>query len=199
MEQQIYDSTGLIIGSIEKQACAEQERLQELSEKLYSEKAAALENEIRSKYESLVSYELEKQRVAVNKRASALEAENKAALAVLRRKVTDEVFRTAQNRIEEFVASDAYAPFLVQSTLAVSKLYEGAAEIRLRKEDAPLKQSLAETFGKPVSFAYDESIRLGGIKVHFKNAAVLVDDTLDARLETAKEEFIKNSGLGFKR
>ena len=57
--------------------------------------AAALEKEISDKYDALVEYELEKQRIDANKKASALESENKAALAEMRKKVTDEVFAGA--------------------------------------------------------------------------------------------------------
>ena len=47
-----------------------------------------------------------------------------------------------------------------------------------------------------VSFKEDQVIKLGGIKVLFEEHSVLVDDTLDSRLEGSKKDFIKNSDLG---
>ena len=91
MENRIDESTGLIVGSIEKQAQRECERLKQSAEDLYTEKVAALEAEIKKKYENQISYELEKQRLDANQKATVLEADHKAALAALRHKVTDEV------------------------------------------------------------------------------------------------------------
>ena len=194
MEKQIDESTGLIVGSIEKQAARECERLKQSAESLYAEKVAALEAEIKNKYENQVSYELEKQRIDANKTATVLEADHKAALSALRRKVTDEVFAAAADGIQKFAASEDYASFLAQSAASAKNLYKGNAVIYLRACD----EALEKAFDRPVSFETDDSIVLGGIKVCFTDAAVMADDTLDARFEAQKKAFIRNSGLGFK-
>ena len=199
MDKNIYDSTSLIIESIENQSRAEQKNIEELSEKLYKEKAAALEKEISDKYDALVEYELEKQRIDANKKASALESENKAALAEMRKKVTDEVFAGAFDGIKRFVQTDAYAEFLEKSASSMGGLYDGKAEILIRKADDGFKPLILKAFGKPADFVYDDSIVLGGIKVHFADKAVIADDCLDSRLEAQKKNFINTSGLGFKR
>ena len=173
MDKNIYDSTSLIIESIENQSRAEQKNIEELSEKLYKEKAAALEKEISDKYDALVEYELEKQRIDANKKASALESENKAALAEMRKKVTDEVFAGAFEGIKRFVQTDAYAEFLEKSASSMSGLYDGKAEILIRKADDGFKPLILKAFGKPADFVYDDSIVLGGIKVHFADNAVI--------------------------
>lgn len=198
MEKQIDESTGLIVGSIEKQAARECERLKQSAESLYAEKVAALEAEIKNKYENQVSYELEKQRIDANKTATVLEADHKAALSALRRKVTDEVFAAAADGIQKFAASEDYASFLAQSAASAKNLYKGNAVIYLRACDEIYNQALEKAFDRPVSFETDDSIVLGGIKVCFTDAAVMADDTLDARFEAQKKAFIRNSGLGFK-
>ena len=165
MEKQIDESTGLIVGSIEKQAARECERLEQSAESLYAEKVAALEAEIKNKYENQVSYELEKQRIDANKTATVLEADHKAALSALRRKVTDEVFAAAADGIQKFAASEDYASFLAQSAASAKNLYKGNAVIYLRACDEIYKQALEKAFDRPVSFETDDSIVLGGIKV----------------------------------
>lgn len=198
MEQQINDSIRLIIGSIEHQARAEKERYIALNDKLFAEKTAAIESEIKNKYDGVVAYELEKQRIAANKKASELESENKAALAALRASVTDEVFADVEEQIRRFAESPDYEGFLAASVRKMSALYEGEAVILLRTCDGRFEKTLADAFGRSVSFEYDDSVRFGGVKVRFPKAAVLADDTLDARLAASKKDFIKTSGLGFK-
>ena len=199
MNKQIDDSTALIIGSIEKQARAELEKLRALSEQLYAEKAAALEAEIKNKYESRVRCEAEKQRAAADRKAADLDSHNKAALAALREKVMDEVFAAARASVLRFTESEAYADFLAGSLASMRGLYEGEAEIRIRPCDEPYQERLAAAFGGKATFNHDDSIVLGGVKVYFKKAAVIADDTLDARLAAQRKDFVKNSGLGIGR
>lgn len=84
MEKQIDESTGLIVESIEKQAARECTRLKQLADDLYAQKVAALEAEIKSKYDRQINYELEKQRIEANQKESVLEADHKAALSKAR-------------------------------------------------------------------------------------------------------------------
>lgn len=198
MEKQIDESTGLIVGSIAKQAERECERLQKLADDLYAQKVAALEAEIKKKYERLTLYEIEKQRVRANQKTVVLEAEHKAALAALRQKVADEVYQAAAEKIKAFAVSEAYAAFLQNSVKAAKDLYAGSAVIYLRACDRKYQEQLAKTFEREVSFQTDDTILLGGMKIVFTDHAVMADDTLDARFEEQKQWFVKNSGLGFK-
>ena len=198
MENRIDESTGLIVGSIEKQAQRECERLKQSAEDLYTEKVAALEAEIKKKYENQISYELEKQRLDANQKATVLEADHKAALAALRHKVTDEVFATSAEEIRKFAASEHYGVFLEKSAASAKDLYQGNVVIYLRACDSVYQEMLINAFGRDVAFETDDTIHFGGIKVCFTDAAVMADDTLDARFEAQKKAFIQNSGLGFK-
>lgn len=196
MEKQIDESTGLIVESIEKQAARECARLKQLADDLYAQKVAALEAEIKSKYDRQINYELEKQRIEANQKESVLEADQKAALSKARRAAAEEIYRAAEERIKAFAASDEYRAFLEHSVRTAKDLYDGNAVICLRSCDESYKAPLETAFGRAVSFETDDSIKLGGIKIRFTDAAVMADDTLDTRFEAQKKAFVKNSGLG---
>ena len=198
MEKQIDESTGLIVGSIENQAARECERLKKSADDLYAQKVAALEEEIQQKYARKVSYELEKQRIEANQKATVLEADHKASLAELRRQVTEKVYAASAEKIKAFTLSDDYAAFLENSVKAAGNLYAGNAVIHLRAQDEIYKDRLEKAVGREISFETDETILLGGVKISFTDAAVMADDTLDARFEEQKKAFVRNSGLGFK-
>ena len=196
MEKQIDESTGLIVESIEKQAERECARLKQLADDLYAKKVAALEAEIKSKYDRQINYELEKQRIEANQKESVLEADHKAALAKARHAVAQEIYQAAEERIKAFAKSENYLAFLEHSVRTAKDLYDGKAVICLRPCDETYKTPLETAFGRKVSFETDDSIKLGGIKIRFTEAAVMADDTLDARFEAQKKAFVKSSGLG---
>ena len=197
MENKHFQNINLIIDSIGKQAEKEQKILEDASEKLYKEKYEALKKEISAKYRKQTEYELAKLALSSNKRASELEADHKAKISALREKITSEVYSKVRESIENFTNGARYKTLLVGSAKKISTLYDGSVKVYLRRSDMQYKEEIADTFGKTVSFHEDDTIILGGIKVLFANCDVLVDDTLDSRIELSKKDFAKNSGLGF--
>lgn len=198
MEKQIDESTGLIIASIEAQAARECDKLHSEAERLYAEKAEALKAEIEGKYDSLVKYEQDKQRLVAGQKATALETEYKEALAALRKKVTDEVFAEARKKLCAFTETDGYARFLENSARKLSELYPCDAVLRLRAVDEAYKPLLAQAFGRDVTFEVDTDIAIGGLRAYFAKAGAVADDTLDARFEARQKAFAGTSGLGAK-
>ena len=196
MENKHYQNLNLIIDSIEKQAEKEQKLLEEASEKLYTEKYEALKKDIKAKYAKRTEYELSAIALNSNKKASAFESEYKAKLSALRERITDEVYKEAEEAIRHFISGDNYAALLLHSAEKISKLYDGDATVYLKNGDLCHKENIEKAFGKKVNFTDDSTITLGGIKVLFENHSVLVDDTLDTCLEESKKEFIKISDLG---
>ena len=197
MENKHYRNTSIIIDSIERQSELEKKSIEEAAEKLYKEKYAALENEIKEKYRKQTEYKLLELALNSNKSASNLEAEHKAKLAELRSNITSEVYKKAYEKIKLFTESDKYPSLLENSAKVISTLYDGEATVYIRTKDSSYKDIITEAFGRTVSFCEDNTIALGGIKVLFTSEDVLVDDTLDVRLEATKKDFVKNSGLGF--
>ena len=197
MENKHFQNINLIIDSIGKQSEKEQKLLEDASEKLYKEKYEALKKEISAKYRKQTEYELAKLALSANKRASELEADHKAKISALREKITSEVYAKARESIESFTQGESYEPLLINSAKKISTLYDGAVKVYLRSTDMKYKEVISEVFGKTVSFYEDNTIILGGLKVLFANCDVLVDDTLDSRMEVTKKDFAKNSGLGF--
>lgn len=196
MENKHHQNLSLIIESISKQADNEQKTLEDASEKLYKEKYEALEKEIKAEYRKKTDYELSRLTLEANKKASELEADQKAKLSALRDKICDEVYHSVKERIHHFTDGEKYEGFLADSAKKISALYDGSVVIYIRSADLCHRDIIAKAFVGNVSFKEDQVIKLGGIKVLFEEHSVLVDDTLDSRLEGSKKDFIKNSDLG---
>ncbi len=199
MEKQLYDSTKLIIDSIEKQSLAEVRKLMAHAAKLDEEKTALLAADIQNKYESVTAYELEKRRITASRELAALETDTKACLAALRGKITASVFQEVREELSRFTHSADYLPFLEKCVAQIASLYDGKATVLVREDDTVYRAELLTAFGREADFGVDPAIRLGGVKVAFHEKALLVDDTLEARLDEKRAAFIKNSGLGEER
>lgn len=196
MNRSLHNNINLIIDSIDKQAKEEQELLEEQFEKLYNEKATALEREIKNKYQMQTSFAVTKIKKETNRTLSNLESGYKSEISKLRQSVFESIFEKAKEELQSFVQSEGYEKFLESSAQNIALLYSGTLVVYIRTQDEKFKPNIEKAFGRAVLFEYDDSIKLGGIKVYFESASVMADDTLDARLKQQEKSFIKNSGLG---
>ena len=199
MKRSLHNNINLIVESIEKQARKEQQLLEVQWRELYAAKSSALEKEIKDKYQMQTNFAISKMNKETNRTLSNLEAAYKSEISKLRQSVTDDVFAKAYENLQKFPQTESYAGFLESSAGKLSLLYSESAVIYIRPEDEKYIPNIKKAFGQAVSFEQDNSIKLGGIKVYFKNAGVIADDTLDSRLEEQKKTFIKNCGLGFSK
>ncbi len=132
------------------------------------------------------------QRKAAEIRASFARDVTKEKVAarqrLLRRRseLTEELFRKAAEKVQEYTKTEAYKEKL-KTLLADAK--EGWS-VLVRAEDEELVRSLA---GDGVTVTVSPEIKLGGIVFYSESAGLYQDETYDATLKNAQEEFY-NSG-----
>ena len=113
-------------------------------------------------------------------------------LVARRSEITEKVFAQAVEKIKAFAKSDSYHDFLMNSVSNIKAAIGDEAVIILRPDDKKLEAEI-KALGNEVK--YDEFIKLGGCKGENLRTAMTADDTLDARLETEKQNFYSYSGL----
>ncbi|HIS77438.1 MAG TPA: hypothetical protein IAB51_11630 [Candidatus Merdivicinus excrementipullorum] len=132
------------------------------------------------------------QRKAAEIRASFARDVTKEKVAarqrLLRRRseLTEELFCKAAEKVKEFTKNQAYREKL-------KSMLEGRQEgwsVLVRAEDEELVRSLA---GDGVTVRVSPEIKLGGIVFYSESAGLYQDETYDAMLKNAQEEFY-NSG-----
>mgnify|MGYP004507693511 CR=1 FL=1 len=109
------------------------------------------------------------------------------------------VFTKAAEKLCDFVNSADYKDFVIKSAESIKTNLVGRDKVitvYLRNEDMPLKSEIETAFNFPCDFVADDSIKIGGIKAKF--STVIIDDTLDARLNSQTDWFEENSGLDIK-
>lgn len=110
--------------------------------------------------------------------------------------IREEVFAKVKCRLEEFVSSGEYVPFLQKTAEQMrAVLPQGAWQIFLSERDASQRLVSADWFPVGSTFRADTAIRLGGIRVYSEDGSICADATLDTLMQEQKRRFAENSGL----
>ncbi len=192
----------------------QQEKLARFEKAVFAEVDAKADNirrdaetgqkEMFSEYEILQAAksekELNRQKEELKKNAkhelAKFSLDCKRKLLVKRAELTDEVFASVQNRLQEFRASEEYPSYLLGCISAFSKTAPSAElKIFVHSADLPLAKDIQKACSQPCTVEADDSIDLGGFTARAENSGVCYDETLRQKLAGQKNYFIENSGL----
>ena len=144
----------------------------------------------------LIQREMAEMKTEISREYSNREMEGRRKLFERRSEIMEEVFDKARERLIEFTKSDAYEKFLKDVVSSVLETLSGSdLVLYLRSEDQHFADMLKSSCKTQCEFSVDDSIKLGGVRGYSKSQGVIVDETLDARLEDQREWFVENSGL----
>ena len=112
-----------------------------------------------------------------------------------RQSLADKVFEQAKEQLLAYTKTDDYTAFLTRS---IKEIKEKCGTARCVISIAPFdeeKRDLIEGVLPDAQITVDPHILIGGIKANCPALGILMDDTLDARLEEQREWFIENCGM----
>lgn len=132
----------------------------------------------------------------IGREFSVKETKLREQIFTKRDEIKTDVFNRAKSKLIEFTKSDDYKAFVVNSAAQIKKNLVGrdkAITVYLRECDMALKDDIEQAFAFPCVFKADDKIEIGGIRAKF--SSVIIDDTIDARLNSQVDWFEENSGL----
>ena len=112
-----------------------------------------------------------------------------------RQSLADKVFDQAKEQLLAYTKTDDYTAFLTRS---INEIKEKCGTARCVISIAPFdeeKRDLIESVLPDAQITVDPHILIGGIKANCPALGILMDDTLDARLEAQREWFIENCSM----
>ncbi len=125
-------------------------------------------------------------------------AENEARADLFRRReqIRLEVFAKAKEQIRAFTQTPDYESFLIASAQRIHRAMGGnCAVLNMREADTHLATKVTVHLGRSITLHTDPDIELGGITVISADGKMMVDDTLDSRLQDGQRWFMEHSGL----
>jgi len=177
---------------------AEQRReaiLRETEEFKNSELAKAEKEALSEAYE-LIHHEFGLARAAISRELSVKELDSKRELLRHRRRLMDEIFAQAGERLAVFAGSDGYLPFLERCAAEVAGIFAvGEVMFFVRQADLKYERQLKAAFGRDCSVRESGDIRLGGLRAANRDCGQIADNSIDSRLEAQKDWFFENSGF----
>lgn len=115
----------------------------------------------------------------------------KKELYAQREQYLSEMLARVRVELAAFVQTEKYPAFLERKAAVLCEQWEGGS-LRVRPEDLA-HRAMLEKFGRPVEG--DAGIQLGGVILSDPKNGVVIDESLDAALESQRQWFQRNSGF----
>lgn len=147
------------------------------------------------------SYQLiQKERTELNnqmsREMSRRELEARKALLAKRRDMMNAVFRQAEEKLIKYMEQPAYASRLKQAlTDMAAQLPAEGTVYSVSSRDAGLLAELSALCPQGSRVEVSEDIRIGGLRGVNTTVGIVMDDTLDTRLDMQRDWFTRNSHL----
>lgn len=154
------------------------------------------ENEVLLEAYQLIQKEMAQMRNNITKEMAHREMDARRELLEKRRKIMEEIFTQAAERLKEFAQSQEYQDWMKRHCQKLAETFSQPGTVLfVRPEDRKLESLLKSAFGTACEVQEDEEIHLGGVRAQNLAMGLVADDTLDALLENQQEWFEENSGL----
>ncbi len=126
---------------------------------------------------------------------SAAERQATQTLFVRREELSQQIFAQVRNRLLEYASGEEYRKQLAQEIASCHEGYDHTTTtLHLRTADMPLAGQLAALL-PGCTILEDEQLALGGFVLENTAARILIDATLEYRLEQQKAWFREHCGL----
>ena len=126
---------------------------------------------------------------------SKVREETNRKLMAKRQELSDRIFTSVKEKLQEFVNSETYVAFMEKKANVFGTYgYEGVT-LYVRKEDMQYASNLQNAFGNACNVQVDDEIVLGGIRLECPTNGRMIDETFDTVIDEQREWFYTNSGL----
>ncbi len=188
--------TDNFLNAIKKYADEQRNAMHEEVEQLKDEKIKEAEKRAQYDSEKLIKDKLEEKRNKLTSKIAKMTQDGQRELFLERSKMTDEVFKKAEEKLIEYTKSSEYSEMLNKSAKEMATLFGGeSCTLYVNERDVDKADKIKAAFKGEAEIVADKKIKIGGIKGYCRAMRIVADDTLDSKLDSQREWFIENSGL----
>ena len=123
------------------------------------------------------------------------ETQKKRELFEKRDAMAQSVFDEAANKLREFTKTNKYKEYISTSARLMAEKLGGRETVVYMSKHDDKYAHLIESIIPGSTVRFDETIKLGGICCACSELSIIIDDTLDTKLEDRKRLFVETSGL----
>ncbi|WP_255883767.1 MULTISPECIES: V-type ATP synthase subunit E [unclassified Ruminococcus] len=188
--------TGNFLNAIQKFADEQKHMIRSEVEKFKAEELKKAEDEGIRDAHALIQREMASMRAGIAGELAKKEDEGKRALYKRREEMVREIFEKSKDKLLDYTKTAEYKAALKNDAQQAADFF-GSEELTvyLKSDDMALEGELSTIFGNNCSFTAASDIIIGGFKAQCGNRGIVVDFTLDTKLENQKGWFLQNSNL----
>lgn len=191
-----YDKTSNFLKAIDKYAKEQQKEIKNTATAFKRKELQKAEVEVLRDSYILIQKEMVQMRKSIDSEVSKIEIQNKKELLTLRQGLMEKVFAKAKDKLIEFTKKEDYKDLLKKSSKKISSILTGEKTLLfVKKEDMIFKDEIIKAFGKNCELKESKKIKIGGILGLNESLGLLIDETLDSKLENERSWFSENSGM----
>lgn len=190
------DKTSSFLKAIDKYAKEQRREIQSKAKEFKKKELHKAEAEVLRDSYFLIQREMAQMRKSIDSEVSKIEVESKRKLLQRRSDIAESVFKQARNKLLDFTKTEEYIKTLKKKvSLIATVLNEQDVILYVKKEDLKFEKELIEAFNKPCKVIVSDEVKIGGVLGYSAKQGLIIDETLDAKLENQRCWFSKNSQL----
>lgn len=188
--------TSNFLKAINKYAAEQRKEIKTRAEEFRKYELQKAEAEVLRDAYYLIQNEMAQMKKNIASEVSKLEFEKRRELFAKRQAIMDDVFKKAQNKLLNFAKTQGYIELLKSHASSVSKILKKSGTVLyICKRDEGFIDEIREAYGKICKVEVSDKIKIGGILAVNKVMSLVVDETLDSKLEEQRIWFEENSKL----
>ncbi len=187
--------TNRFLEAIEKYAEEQRSEMQAEIEAFREEQLKAANEEGTAAAFEFIQAQKSEFKAALAKETALKETRMKRELFEKRSEMAQSVYDEAEKRLCDFTATNKYREYIATSARLISEKLGGRkVTVSMMERDKELEPLIRGIF-PDCTVRFDDSIRIGGISCSCGELSIVIDDTLDTKLEDRKRLFVETSGL----
>ncbi len=183
--------------AIDKYALEQREKMKNDAEKVKEQEMKKAESEVLSEVNSIMEIQTAKMKAELVSQISEKQISCRRSLLKNRDLISEEVFSKVRAKLENFTKTQEYVHLLLNFARNVSDvLTQEGTIIYIRDLDRDLTKEISSLFStEGCRVEIDKNIKIGGLRGYNEKMGIVIDETLDSRLELQYDWFKENSGL----
>ena len=182
--------TSNFLKAINKYAAEQRKEIKTQAEEFRKYELQKAEAEVLRDAYFLIQKEMAQMKKGISSEVSKMEMEKRKELFAKRQSIMNEVFKKAEDKLFEFTGTQAYKELLKKYVSSISKVLKKQGTILyICKRDENMVDEIKQAYGKLCEVQVSDDIKIGGVMAVNENMSMIVDETIDAKLNDQKEWF----------
>lgn len=190
------NKTENFLNAIQKYAEQQKLDMQKEIEAFKAEEMDKAEREGLQAAYDIIHEEMALQKAEIARDLAKKEKASKDQLFIERKRMMEEVFSLATEKLISYTQSAEYEQKLLKQAESIAEIFKNqSCTVYVNEKDLKFSDKLKAYFSEDTQVMSANDIKIGGVKVHCPSKAMIADETLDSKLEAQKQWFIENSAL----